>query len=65
MANLTGTGAAALMQAQLASRYGVTARTSTAAVTATGTAPIQAQTVIINNYYGGSPMGAANSLFGR
>ncbi len=39
MANLTGTGAAALMQAQLASRYGVAARTSTAAVTATGTAP--------------------------
>jgi outer membrane lipoprotein SlyB len=35
------------------------------APTATGTAPIQAQTVIINNYYGGSPMGAANSLFGR
>lgn len=33
---------------------------------ATGTAPIQAQTVIINNYYGGgSQMGAANSLFGR
>ena len=32
----------------------------------TGTAPIQAQTVIINNYYGGgSPMGAANALFGR
>ena len=33
---------------------------------ATGTAPIQAQTVIINNYYGGgSPMGQANALFGR
>ena len=32
----------------------------------TGTAPIQAQTVIINNYYGGgSPMGQANALFGR
>ena len=31
-----------------------------------GTAPIQAQTVIINNYYGGgSPMGQANALFGR
>jgi uncharacterized protein YcfJ len=33
---------------------------------ATGTAPIQAHTVIINNYYGGgSQMGAANALFGR
>jgi uncharacterized protein YcfJ len=33
---------------------------------ATGTAPIQAQTVIINNYYGGgSAMGQANALFGR
>ncbi|PAW79335.1 MAG: hypothetical protein B9S33_19150 [Pedosphaera sp. Tous-C6FEB] len=32
----------------------------------TGVAPIQAQTVIINNYYGGgSPMGQANTLFGR
>lgn len=32
----------------------------------TGTAPIQAQTVIINNYYGGgSQMGNANALFGR
>lgn len=32
---------------------------------ATGTAPIQAQTVIINNYYGGGAMGSANALFGR
>ncbi len=39
MANLTGTGAAALMQAQLASRYGVAARTAAATGTATGTAP--------------------------
>lgn len=36
-----------------------------APVAATGTAPIQAQTVIINNYYGGSPMAPANALFGR
>ncbi len=33
---------------------------------AASTAPVQAQTVIINNYYGGgSPMAGANSLFGR
>lgn len=32
---------------------------------APGNAPIQAQTVIINNYYGGSPMAPANTLFGR
>ena len=36
-----------------------------APVATTGTAPIQAQTVIINNYYGGSPMAPANALFGR
>lgn len=31
----------------------------------TSSAPIQAQTVIINNYYGSSPMVPANTLFGR
>jgi uncharacterized protein YcfJ len=37
-----------------------------APATATGTAPIQAQTVIINNYYGGGgQMGSANAMFGR
>jgi uncharacterized protein YcfJ len=37
-----------------------------APATTTGTAPIQAQTVIINNYYGGgSQMGSANAMFGR
>ncbi|MFM8471010.1 MAG: hypothetical protein ACKODH_13785 [Limisphaerales bacterium] len=34
-------------------------------VATTGTAPIQAQTVIINHYYSGGQMGAANALFGR
>lgn len=34
-------------------------------VPATGAAPIQAQTVIINNYYGGGSLGSANALFGR
>ena len=33
--------------------------------TPTASAPIQAQTVIINNYYGSGPMAPANSLFGR
>jgi len=35
------------------------------APTAAASAPIQAQTVIINNYYGSGPMAPANSLFGR
>ncbi|MEQ2009250.1 MAG: YMGG-like glycine zipper-containing protein [Limisphaerales bacterium] len=49
----------AVVTTPIASGYVVPAAT-------TGTAPIQAQTVIINNYYGGgSQMGAANSLFGR
>lgn len=49
----------AVVTTPIASGYVVPAAT-------TGTASIQAQTVIINNYYGGgSPMGNANSLFGR
>lgn len=49
----------AVVTTPIASGYVVPAAT-------TGTAPIQAQTVIINNYYGGgSQMGAANALFGR
>ena len=49
----------AVVTTPIASGYVVPAAT-------TGTAPIQAQTVIINNYYGGgSAMGQANALFGR
>ena len=49
----------AFVTTPIASGYVVPAAT-------TGTAPIQAQTVIINNYYGGgSQMSSANSMFGR
>lgn len=49
----------AVVTSPIASGYVVPAAT-------TGTAPIQAQTVIINNYYGGgSPMSSANAMFGR
>lgn len=49
----------AFVTTPIASGYAVPAAT-------TGTAPIQAQTVIINNYYGGgSQMSSANAMFGR
>ncbi len=55
----TGVAQSAFVTTPIASGYVLPAAT-------TGTAPIQAQTVIINNYYGGgSQMGNANALFGR
>lgn len=49
----------AFVTTPIASGYVVPAAT-------TGSTPIQAQTVIINNYYGGAgPMAPANTLFGR